>query len=240
MRSRLWRRALAVFVVALLCDCGAGEDDWVPAPTPGMVRKETAASKVRTAFELKAALESGDGAAVGIHVVSIGIDGASFVLGVSASATATALVVPGPYGGSVDCSEGGCLFSRYGAASNQILDGSVSVTRSDGSCTVTVNLVREVDSQLIAEIQDARHRITGRLVFGSDQIDGSLRSSGGWELTDGEVLEARSFTLVRYDGVTVSGDVAVGGSVYGKWAADYRVDGVLGFIEAWDGTVYFP
>src|SRR6478609_5613049 len=138
------RSSFVVLAVALL-GCGGGGGGGggsVPTFQPNSYRAETVTTLT---VGLSESLQGNDGAALSSQVMSLGMSGPQLIAQMPAGPTAliqSAETVPGPNGGSVNCTATGCIYDQYSSSAGGtfVMDGSILTSTAGEVTTVTVDL----------------------------------------------------------------------------------------------------
>lgn len=241
------KRVLGALSVGMLSTmfvaCGGGGGGGGPAAKPGTVNRQGAASVIMTTGTMKTAVTGGDGSALSSATISVGLSGAQQIVQPSAAAGAltavmAALSQPGPNGGTVDCTETGCVYDQYKTGTTT-LNGSVKSAKAGDITTVTANLSIKQPAQSAGMTGDVDWKITGSIDFGATSIDGSLTSTAKSSVSyAGQNISYDWFNLVEYRDLVIGATGATGGEIYAKWAI--TVAGLPQGSQAYDGTVKFP
>lgn len=241
------KRVLGTLCVGLLSTmfaaCGGGGGGGGPAAKPGTVNRQGAATVITTTGSLKTAVEGGDGSNLSGATISLGLSGAQQIVQPGAAASAltavmSALSQPGPNGGTVDCTETGCVYADYKTGTTT-LNGSVKSAKAGDTTTVTADLTIKQPSQT-AQQGDVNWKVSGSIDFGAGSIDGQLTSTAKSSITyGGQTISYDYFNLIDYRALVIGATgAATGGEIYAKWAI--TVAGVPQGSQAYDGTVKFP
>ncbi len=235
-------RVLSLWSTMSLVACGGGGGSSGPAAKPGTVNKQGAASVVTMTGTLKSSLSTGDGASLSGAVTSIGLSGAQQIVQPSTTGALTAvtgaLSTPGPNGGTVDCTDTGCVYSQYKSGTTT-MNGSVKSATAAGKTTVTSDLTIAA-AATAGQMGDVTWKLTGSLDFTDTSIDGELQATAHSTLAaGGQNIAYDYYDLVRYDALVLdAGGKGTGGDIYAKWGI--TVAGVPQASQAYDGTVTFP
>jgi hypothetical protein len=205
MRTNVARLGLVALSVGLI-DCGGGGDDTVktvPANAQG------AANVLAMTVDLTASLQGNDGATVALQLVGLAMTGPQQIAMMPSGQAAvirSAESVPGPDGGSVNCTTTGCVYDEYASSAGAafVLDGSVLLSTAGEVATVTI----DVDITTALGGVEQVWTLAGALDVSPTLIDGTLINTG----------TGQGHEELTYHAVTLSDGQPTGGTLFARWS----------------------
>ena len=207
--------ALSIGLVG--CGGGGGGGGSVPTVQPSA---QGAATVTALTVDLSASLQGNDGSAVANQVMALGMSGPQQIAMMPAGPAAvirSAASVPGPNGGSVDCTATGCLYDQYASSTGAtfVMDGSILTSLAGELAAVTVDLDITMDTGGVAQAWV----LSGGLDVSPALLDGTLTNNGTGHLTaQGQNVSYKYYEELTYNAVTLTGGQPTGGSVFAKWS----------------------
>lgn len=199
---------------------GGGGGGSVPTVQPD---PDGAATVTEMTVSLSSSLQAGDGASLSNNVMGLGMSGPQLIAPQpvpGAALIARAAAVPGPAGGTVDCTATGCIYDNYttDAGGSFVMDGSVLTSASGSTTTVTVDL--DITANTGGVMQD--WSMTGSLDVSPTLIDGTLKNNGSGHLSaQGQNINYTYYEELTYNNVTLSNGQPTGGSIFAKWSYNF-------------------
>jgi hypothetical protein len=223
------------FLLASLAACGGGAT-FEPVAKPGITDRDGAIYVIGATRLMKTKLESGDGPGLFNSTFAIALLGPPDV--VQMPAATSALSQPGANGGTVDCTEAGCVYAKYADAAS-VVDGSVAALRSGELATLMWDLaIKQTNPG--GTSGENNIRITGTIDVGASTMDGELTATSTVRLSTGDGLgTAETFNRLEYRNLTFdAAGVVTGGELYAKWVS--TVLSPQRATAGYDGRVTFP